>query len=106
MAPTIGRIVHYKLTAEDADQINRRREDGTGPLSASKDKSGAQVHVGNHVHEGETVPMIVTAVWPPYDVNGQIFLDGNDTLWVKTVAYTGPDAEQAPGQWDWPPKVE
>ena len=100
MTPTIGRIVHYKLRAADAEQINRRREDGKSERSASQDKSGAQVHVGNPASEGQTVAMIIVAVWSGDDVNGQVILDGNDALWVKTVA-----RGQGFGNWDWPPRT-
>ena len=116
MTPTIGRIVHYKLSSADAEDINRRRMHGSGPNSASKDESGPIVHIGNKVTVGETVPMVLTKVWPEVNdgvgrqrlesVNGQVFLDGvfldgNDTLWIASV-FKG---EQI-GQWDWPPRVE
>lgn len=32
-------------------------------------------------------------------INGQVFLDGNDTLWV-----TSADEGTEPGQWSWPVK--
>ena len=99
MTPTIGRIVHYKLNAINAEHVNRRREDGKGERSASQDKSGAQVHVGNIVHEGETVPMMITRTFigTASLVNGQVILDGNDGLWVTSV-----EQGQEPGNWDWP----
>ena len=97
MIVTIGRIVHYILSEQDAENINRRRvakpyDPGWPP--------GAQAHVGNFVKAGEIVPMIVCVVWtnePNSGVNGQAFLDGNDSLWV-TSAQQG----TTPGTWQWP----
>jgi hypothetical protein len=80
--PSIGRIVHYRLTADDATQINRRRPTGV------KAGAGKIVHVGNPVAEGEAFPLIITRVWGAVDggaVNGQVLLDGNDSLWVTSV---------------------
>lgn len=101
--PTIGRIVHYRLTRADAADINRRREHGRGPDSAARLNSGAVVHVGATVTAGWLVPMIITAVAAGATadadtVNGQASLDGNDLLWVTCVR-RGAGA----GKWDWPP---
>jgi hypothetical protein len=101
--PTVGRIVHYKLTAEQADEISRRRvakpwEPGWPP--------GSQAHVGNPVAEGDVVAMVVVRVWPDEfgpgvdGVNGQVLLDGNDSLWVTS----GQEGTE-PGQWQWPPRA-
>lgn len=111
MKPTIGRIVHYRLTRSEADSTNKRRLDwqtngmhsGMGMMAPSL---GYQDHVGNPVAEGEVVAMIITQVWPneygpDHDgVNGQAFLDGNDSLWVTSV----PEGE-GPGTWSWPPRA-
>lgn len=104
MQPTVGRIVHYTLNQEDAEHINRRRV----PLldSASQAKNGAQVHVGNTAHEGDVLPMIVCRVWAEIGgvsagINGQVFLDGNDTLWVTSRKESTGDT---PGYWHWPPR--
>lgn len=97
MVPSVGRIVHYRLTAQDADQINRRRP--IGP----QDGHGKVVHVGNPVSEGDVFPLIVTRVWGASEgsaVNGQVLLDGNDSLWV-TSAVEG----DGPRQWFAPPRV-
>jgi len=96
----IGRIVHYSLTKDDVEGIARRRvarphEPGWVP--------GAQAHVGNPHSIGQLVPMIVCVVWPNefgpdyHGVNGQAFLDGNDSLWVLS-AKEGTE----PGTWQWP----
>jgi len=80
---TPGRIVLYKLSANDADTINHRR------AISHRGK-------GNVTRAGDVVPLIVVRVWPD-GVNGQAILDGDDAHWV-TSARQG-DAE---GQWAWP----
>ena len=47
MIPTVGRIVLYTLTEDDAEHINQRR------------MIGAQAHIGNDVAEGYEFPMII-----------------------------------------------
>ncbi len=80
MKPTIGRIVHYKLPADISS------------------KSGQNPH-----QAGQEVPMIIVVVWPNEygpgheGVNGQAFLDGNESLWV-TSAKEG----NGNGEWHWP----
>lgn len=103
--PSIGRIVHYVLTEDDATQINKRRADvfnirerlvaGTWPL-------GAQAHVGNKVSAGQHVAVIVTGVWGTgQTVNGQAILDGNDSFWVLS-ALEG----EGPRTWHWPERED
>ena len=97
---TTGRIVHYKLSAQDATEINRRRV----PRRPDSDE-GAQFHVGNTAREGDMLPLLVCRVWEPVGgvsagVNGQVFLDGNDSLWV-----TSRKEGTEPGQWQWPKLV-
>ena len=103
MTITVGRIVQYILSAWDAEQINRRRVPLFDSASAAQAKNGAQVHVGNTAHEGDVFPMIVCRVWETAEsvsVNGQVFLDGNDTLWT-TSSHEGTE----PGTWHWPTKL-
>lgn len=113
--PSIGRIVHYRLSADDATQINRRRTSGVsiatrmktfaksaqdGPEVVYGWPEGAQAHIGNAVKEGDTFPMLITKVWgdnPSSAVNGQAYLDGNDVLWV-TSACVG----DGPRTFTWP----
>jgi hypothetical protein len=95
--PTIGRLVHYKLSESDAAQINRRR---VAQPHSPEWPAGAQAHVGNNVAAGETVPLIVIRNWSADLINGQALLDGNDQFWV-TSAHQGDE----PGQWNWPPRV-
>ena len=106
--PTIGRIVHYRLSADDAAQINRRRTTGksiadrmaygTDPLKAWP--AGAQAHIGNDVAEGDVFPMHIVKVWGPTAtsaVNGQVMLDGTDTFWA-----TSRTVGEGPGTFSWP----
>jgi hypothetical protein len=72
MDVTIGRIVLYTLTEQDAKEINRRRTTGKAiaeriavndPLGHSSSwPVGAQAHIGNEVKAGEIFPMIVTKI--------------------------------------------
>lgn len=92
-------IVNYKLSAEDAAQINRRRTTSTSIAERIKEKiwpTGAQAHIGNTAEEGQILPMVIVALWSENCVNGQVFLDGNDTLWV-TSAQQGNE----PGNWNY-----
>lgn len=108
--PSIGRLVHYRLSEDDAVKVNRRRTTGTAILdSILKEKwpLGAQAHIGNAAAAGDVVPLLIVRVWPnEYDngtvpgVNGQAFLDGNDVLWV-TSAREG----DKPGTWSWPARA-
>jgi len=90
-------IVNYKLSKENAAQINKRRTNSASIAERIKEKIwplGAQAHIGNEAKEGQILPMVITGIWRDTGVNGQDFLDGNDTLWV-TSAPQGND----PGNW-------
>lgn len=105
MQPTLGRIVLYTLTAANADAINRRRtttQSVTERLTALPQwPVGAQAHLGNAVYSGQAFPMIVVRSEPGEEaVNGQVWLDGTDVLWV-TSAREG----TGPGTWAWPPRA-
>jgi hypothetical protein len=100
MNPTIGRIVHLKLSAHCAEEVNRRRNDAKGG-EASARKDGTQIHAGFPVAEGDEFPMIVCRVRSETTVNGQVFLDGNDTLWTSSVV-----EGTEPGTWHWPEREE
>ena len=114
MKPTIGRTVIFRITEEQAQQINRRRTDGKAIADRiAKNTSatsawpiGAQAHIGNNVTAGQEFPLVIVAVWPDEfgqgkpGVNGQAFLDGNDSFWVTSA---GEGAEN--GQWHWPERV-
>lgn len=99
--PSVGRIVHYHLFKDEADKTNARRADATKNVNKMREeRPGFQAHVGNSVYEGEVVPMIITKAWSADCVNGQVLLDGNDSLWV-----TSASKGDQPGQWQWPPRL-
>lgn len=82
---SLGRIVHYKISEQDALEINRRRTNSykiQEQVEAGKWSIGSQAHIGNEVSAGQTFPMIIVAVWSDTLVNGQVFLDGNDSFWA------------------------
>lgn len=94
----IGRIVQYVLTKDDAQSINQKRAPLTGPDWPAR----AIVNKGNPVSGGDTYPMMITRVWSAETgmVNGQVFLDGNDVLWV-----TGVDPGEGQRHWHWPERA-
>ncbi len=99
--PTIGRIVHYRLSASDAERINRRRAFVVSNLLSWT--RGAQAHVGSHVAEGDTFPMLIVLVCGSDSVvNGQVFLDGNDVFWATDVFWA---SCTVPGTYSWPTRA-
>lgn len=100
MKPTIGRIVIFKLAPDHTAQINRRRttrmaiataiEEGKWPL-------GSQAHIGDYSQIDEEYPMLIVKVYSSECINGQVFLDGNDVLWVTCV-----QEGRTAGTWHWP----
>jgi hypothetical protein len=111
MKPTIGRIVHYALTADDVVAIDRRRTTNASisarlNMAGPQWHAGAQAHIGNSHSAGQVLPMIICVVWPNeygpnFDgVNGQVFLDGNDALWVASIK-----EGTEPGTWRWPERT-
>ena len=98
--PSIGRILAYYLTEEDAEAISRRRttsEEIKQATVRTQWSKGAQAHIGNPVDAGMVFPMIVTAVYQNEVVSGQVFLDGTDVLWVTSI-----NSGFSPGTWHWP----
>ena len=93
MIPSPGRVVEYTLSEQDVEQIERRRQDARASLDWHREnKTGAQIHVGNSTEAGATYPLVITKVWAEpgtakedTSCNGQVLLDGNDTLWVTSV---------------------
>lgn len=110
MKPTIGRIVHYTLTAADADAINKRRADFAafqrtlaGPIDPGhRGATGHVAHVGNHAQAGAVYPAMVVQVWDSNtaSANLQVVLDGTDTYWA-----TSRSEGEGEGFWAWPPRV-
>lgn len=82
--PTIGRCVHYTLCPDDCVRIGHARR-----LAGARE--------GNSVEAGETYPMTIVRVWPDGSVNGQVLLDGDDSLWATSVK-----EGKGPGTWAWP----
>jgi hypothetical protein len=90
MQASIGRIVHYTLTDQDAAAIHSARSD---------------FRDGNSVEAAQVYPAMVTRVWndgdPEMTVNLQVFLDGNDAYWATSRA-----EGEGPGCWTWPARAE
>lgn len=84
MKPMIGRIVHYKLSGEDVEDIIARRR-------WCKDAFGSEIH------PGDVVAALVSGVNYGSSVNLRLFMDGSDFYWV-TSRHEG----TCPGQWRWP----
>jgi hypothetical protein len=87
--PSVGRIVQYRLSKNDVARID-----------AVRGSVGTAHKVGNAPDIGDVVPLIIVRVWgesPDSHVNGQAFLDGNDTLWVTSVK-----VGDEPGSFAWP----
>jgi hypothetical protein len=101
--PTIGRVVHYRLTADDAAAINRRRTtpaDIADKIVDERWSIGAQAHIGNVAKAGDSCAAMVVAVADyGHGANLQVFLDGNDVFWVQN----RPQGDDN-GRWHWPPR--
>jgi hypothetical protein len=53
---------------------------------------------GNDPHPGDVYPLLIVRVWSDDSINGQIFLDGIDTMWVTSVH----ESDSLYGCWFWP----
>ena len=71
--PSIGVIVHYRLTVQDCENINRNREYSTVKWAP--------------VFEGVECACLITCVLNHCNINGQVFLDGIDNLWVQNIKH-------------------
>ncbi|HEY1668540.1 MAG TPA: hypothetical protein VGG54_22845 [Trebonia sp.] len=116
MKPTLGATVIYKLSEQDAEDINRRRGDAdefrrTLPRteairSGSRGRSGHVMHFGNPAAAGDEHPAQVVRLPSPEwaeqtAVNLQVHLDGNDLHWAPSRGQgTGH------GEWQWPAQPE
>jgi hypothetical protein len=101
MKPSLGRLVHYRLSEQEAEAVNRRRKDFHDSRSADE-RTGFVGHVGNWAAEGDMFPAMVVRVWDEstVTVNLQVFLDGNDVHWATSSA-----EGNEPGTWAWPERV-
>lgn len=93
--PSIGRIVHYRVTAAEATRSNARREWGLMFFP----KALRPRYAETPLEAGAVVPVMVTGVHQTGWISGVAFLDGDDTLWIG--AATEGDK---PGAWFWPPR--
>jgi hypothetical protein len=110
MKPSIGRIVHYTLNQQDADEINKRRADFqafrsnfSGPSAPGQAGADGHIaHIGNHAQEGDVCPAMIVRLFHPETTtaNLQVFLDGNDTFWA-----TSRTLDSGPSHWAWPERV-
>lgn len=90
MTPTVGRIIHYKLSDTDVATIDA--------LTYAAEASVKR----NPVVEGQVFPAVIVRVWGPADdsaVNLQVLLDGDCSYWA-----TSRVPGDLPGQWIWPPR--
>lgn len=95
---TVGRIVHYVLSEEDAERINAKRKEANS-IPLLDRIPGVQSHVGNQVEAGEHCSMVIVKVWNQNGlINGKVFLDGTDEYWVTSRSY---DEEKKPYTWHW-----
>ncbi|MFG3438314.1 hypothetical protein ACGF0J_13815 [Nonomuraea sp. NPDC047897] len=91
-APTIGRIVHYKLSGHDVSMIDLH----------NMQSYGGQGIVRSPVKLGDVYPAMVVRTFEGAEktANLQVLLDGNTSYWA-TSRSEGPDQ----GQWSWPPRA-
>ena len=102
---TIGRIVHYVLTEQDAEEISRRRTSSHNinqAVAANEWPTGAQAHIGNSVRAGDHVAAIVVCVFNEETgmANLHCILDGTDCFWA-----TSRDMGEGEFTWHWPERV-
>ena len=95
---TVGRIVHYVLSEDDARAINARRI-ATNQIPISEHIPGLQYHVGNSAEAGEHCAMVIVKVWNDQGlINGKVLLDGMDDYWVTSKSFSD---EKKPYTWHW-----
>lgn len=95
MQPTIGRIVHYKISEQDQQRITERQNrplpDGRSPLA-------------NSARSGDVFPAVIVRVWDTNPeaplCNLHVLLDGELTHWI-----TSRQEGTEPGTWSWPPRA-
>ena len=96
MQPAIGRIVHYRLSAFDAERITETRLTSALPPVA-------RPIAGNQVREGDVYPAVIVRIFGNSSgsaVNPKVLLDGEDIYWA-----TSRSLGEAPGFWSWPPRT-
>lgn len=96
ITPTVGRIVHYRFSRQDADYVNSRRMDANFNTPGSEHA----LHAGNNTVEGQVLPAVIVRVWDDGSVNLHILLDGTDAYWA-----TSRREGDEPGTWCWPERA-
>jgi hypothetical protein len=94
---TVGRIVHYRLSAGDVEAIRVNRTYLPGRFGR-----------GNDAHPGDVYPAIVVRVDHMAEtVNLQVLLDGPDTHWVTSARQGHGEKEGHAdyGYWSWLPRA-
>jgi hypothetical protein len=85
MKPSLGRIVHFEIDEQTANEINGQ--------SFSDDRAN------NRVQPGELVPAMIVRVWSEICVNLKLLLDGPGDLWITSVCQgTGPRTFREPAR--------
>jgi hypothetical protein len=69
----LGSIVNYRLSEQDARQINEARHAAGRP--------------GNTARAGQQFPAVVVRVWDHHSANLQVMLDGPDHYWATSRVY-------------------
>ena len=100
-AAFIGEVLGYRVTNEQVDRMNGLRIVSRSMDTArleGKFPQGAQAHIGAASAEGDILPLIVTRITEGANgrtlVNGQLILDGSDSLWIEHAT-----EGDGPGQW-------
>ena len=86
----VGQVVFYWLSRKDARVVNVRRRNTVMPYGSRGDEvpalSAFNFH-GDAVKEGQKFPLLVVdGTDSGRCVSGHVFLNGQDTLWVRGVA--------------------
>lgn len=103
ITPTLGRVVLYCLSEQDAEAINRRRTTGgaiSSRIQTGEWPLGAQAHIGNAVKEGDVFPALIVRTWSEDLINIKVMLDGSDDYWA-TSRHVSDGAQ--PGFYHWMP---
>lgn len=92
--PRPGRAVMYALSEFDVTQIALRRE------TTDQNHHQRHMHALTTPQPGDRLPMFITRIHGDGPdgcvVNGQVLLDGDDSLWVTSVS-----PGRGPGQFLW-----
>lgn len=74
----IGQQVYYRVSAEDAERVNRRRSHAMASLTEHQQKSdGTQLHFGMEIETGQLLPATVVAA---YSAEQKGFARGHDYI--------------------------